>query len=90
MPLLTGEPAIRGRFFFREDLRGLNFQRRPAPLSAALRLLLTHLDDTEPPATTAQVWLSPAAMASAPRMPETETGVIESVTLPSPSCPEAL
>jgi len=50
VPLLTAEPAVKGRFFFRDDLQGLNFQRQPAPLSTALRLLLTHLDDTEPPA----------------------------------------
>jgi hypothetical protein len=50
VPLLTADPAIQGRFFFRDDLRGFNFQRRPAPLAVALRMLLTHLDDTEPPA----------------------------------------
>jgi hypothetical protein len=50
VPLLTADPVIQGRFFFRDDLRGFNFQRRPAPLAVALRMLLTHLDDTEPPA----------------------------------------
>jgi hypothetical protein len=50
VPLLTADPAAKGRFFFRDDLRGFNFQRQPAPLATALRMLLTHLDDTEPPA----------------------------------------
>jgi hypothetical protein len=50
VPLLTADPGIQGRFFFRDDMRGFNFQRRPAPLAVALRMLLTHLDDTEPPA----------------------------------------
>jgi hypothetical protein len=50
VPLLTADPATQGRFFFRDDMQGFNFQRRPAPLGVALRMLLTHLDDTEPPA----------------------------------------
>src|SRR4029077_9779976 len=33
VPLLTGDPAIKGRFFFREDMQGFNFQRRPAQLA---------------------------------------------------------
>ena len=50
VPLLTADPVTQGRFFFRDDMQGFNFQRRSAPLAMALRMLLTHLDDTEPPA----------------------------------------
>src|ERR1700730_13377270 len=39
VPLLTADPAIQGRFFFRDDMRGFNFQRRPAPLAVALRMM---------------------------------------------------
>jgi len=28
--VLEGPPSIRGHFFYREDMRGLNFERRPA------------------------------------------------------------
>jgi hypothetical protein len=48
--LLTADPSIKGRFFYREDMRGTNFVRRQAPLSAALQALLTHLDNPQPPA----------------------------------------
>ena len=27
--VLEGAPSIRGQFFYREDMRGLNFERRP-------------------------------------------------------------
>jgi Cupin-like domain len=49
VPLVTADPATQGRFFFREDMRGFNFQRRQAAMAVALRMLLTHLHDTEPP-----------------------------------------
>ena len=48
--LLTAHPSIQGRFFYREDMRGTNFERRLAPLSAGLEALLTHLDNQQPPA----------------------------------------
>jgi hypothetical protein len=50
LPLLTAPPAIKGRFFYREDMRSPNFERRAAPLAAGLRALLTHLADPNPPA----------------------------------------
>lgn len=48
---LCAEPAVRGRFFYQNDMRGLNFTRRQQPLSAALDQLLAKLDDPEPSAT---------------------------------------
>jgi mannose-6-phosphate isomerase-like protein (cupin superfamily) len=48
--LLIGEPSIHGRFFYREDLKSLNFERRPGKISEALELLLAHQDDSSPPA----------------------------------------
>jgi Cupin-like domain len=48
--LLTAEPAIEGRFFYREDMRGTNFERRLAPLATGLQALLTHLHNQQPPA----------------------------------------
>lgn len=50
VPLLTAHPSIRGRFFYTEDMRGTNFERRTAPLSAGLQALLTHFEDPQPPA----------------------------------------
>jgi hypothetical protein len=49
-PLLTADPSIKGRFFYRDDMRGANFERRLAPLSAGLQALLMHLDNQQPPA----------------------------------------
>lgn len=50
LPLITAPPAIKGRLFYREDLRSANFERRPAPLATGLQTLLAHLADPEPPA----------------------------------------
>jgi len=48
--LLTAHPSIEGRFFYREDMRGTNFERRQAPLAAGLQALIAHLDTPQPPA----------------------------------------
>lgn len=50
LPLLTAPPAIKGRFFYRDDMRTPNFERRAVPLAAGLRALLAHLADPDPPA----------------------------------------
>lgn len=44
-----GAPAIKGRFFYTPDMMSLNFDRRPAPISATLRRLLELEDVSEPP-----------------------------------------
>jgi hypothetical protein len=51
-PLSTyvGAPDIGGRFFYRDDLRGFNFERGEAPLPAILKMLLTDEGAGRPPA----------------------------------------
>ncbi len=48
--VLEGPPSIRGHFFYREDMRGLNFERKPATIGATLERLLAQLDDPNPAA----------------------------------------
>ena len=50
VPLLTAPPDVHGRFFYREDMRGPNFERHRATLAAVLEALLAHLTDPQPPA----------------------------------------
>lgn len=47
---LWGTPAIRGRFFYSDDLASVNFARKPEKISSTLETLLMHVDDAEPPA----------------------------------------
>jgi hypothetical protein len=47
---LFGDPSIQGRFFYRDDLLSVNFERKPAPITSSLERLLTIIDDAEPPA----------------------------------------
>jgi len=48
--VLEGPPDIRGHFFYRDDMRGLNFERRPATISATIERLLAQEPDPDPPA----------------------------------------
>lgn len=48
---LTAEPSIKGRFFYREDMRGLNFERKQETFRTAFDRLLALIDVEEPPAT---------------------------------------
>ena len=52
--ILRGEPQIRGRFFYTEDMSALNFQRRNGPLGEALDQLLAVRTDEAPPALAVQ------------------------------------
>jgi hypothetical protein len=45
----TGAPEIGGRFFYNDDITGLNFEARRVPLTEFLRRLETHLNDNDPP-----------------------------------------
>jgi hypothetical protein len=48
--VLEGPPSIRGHFFYRDDMRGLNFERKPATIGATIERLLAQADDPNPPA----------------------------------------
>lgn len=50
LPLLTAPPAVQGRFFYGNDMRSPNFERRTAPLAAGLHALLAQLANPDPPA----------------------------------------
>lgn len=47
---IIGAPAIKGRFFYTEDLKALNFARRQVPIAATLRQLLAMRAVEAPPA----------------------------------------
>lgn len=51
---LIGSPAIKGRFFYSDDLQGLNFQRRAPTLETVVERLLRAADEEAPPAIAAQ------------------------------------
>lgn len=57
-----GPPAIRGRFFYNDDLSGVNFTQHEATVSAVLDRLLALRDDPEPPAVAMQSILEPEAV----------------------------
>lgn len=44
----VGDPNIRGRFFYRDDLMSVNFQRAQVPVSAALEQLLQMMEQENP------------------------------------------
>lgn len=46
---MFGDAAIAGRFFYDDDLTGLNFQRRRQPLAQSLEQLLQLLEESRPP-----------------------------------------
>jgi Cupin-like domain len=48
--VLEGPPSIHGHFFYRDDMRGLNFERRPATITAIIERLLAQEQQANPPA----------------------------------------
>ena len=54
----VGPPSIGGRFFYRDDMRGLNFERRPEGLRAVLERLLGYIGQDNVPS----VYVGAAAM----------------------------
>ena len=48
--VLEGPPSIRGHFFYREDMRGMNFERRPGTIGATIEKLLAQAGDPDPAA----------------------------------------
>jgi hypothetical protein len=48
--ILEGPPSIKGHFFYRDDMRGLNFERRPSTISQTIDRLLAQAGDPNPAA----------------------------------------
>jgi hypothetical protein len=48
--VLEGPPSIRGRFFYDDNMRTLNFERRPASIGATIDRLLAQVANPDPPA----------------------------------------
>jgi len=46
--VMEGPPSIRGRIFYREDMSGFNFERKPGMVGATLERLLAQADDANP------------------------------------------
>ncbi|MCI4645229.1 MAG: cupin-like domain-containing protein [Hyphomonadaceae bacterium] len=57
---IYGSPEIAGKYFYNEDLSGLNFERHPALISASLDRILTSMNDTRPASTYIQSVPTPA------------------------------
>lgn len=64
-----GAPEIKGRFFYSDDLRGFNFERKKLPFGDFLNLLLQHMNDPN----------SPAFYAGAVRIPQVLPGIIPEI-----------
>lgn len=54
MPVFIGPPAIKGRFSYRDDLRGFNFDRKSRTLISTLKALRELAEIEEPPAVAMQ------------------------------------
>jgi hypothetical protein len=48
---LSAHASVKGRFFYREDMKGLNFERKAQSLAAVLERLVALAGEKEPPAT---------------------------------------
>src|ERR1700729_154550 len=46
----VGPPAIKGRLFYRDDMRGFNYERVVEPFQTSLERILTHMGEPDPPA----------------------------------------
>lgn len=45
-----GDPSIQGRFFYQNDMQGFNFERITEKFDDAIRRILSHIDNPNPPA----------------------------------------
>ena len=50
IPAFLGPPQIKGRFWYRQDMRGFNYEQRLAPLAELLDAILAIRGQAEPPA----------------------------------------
>ena len=57
-----GAPSIQGRFFYNEDLSGVNFEQREGTVGSVLDRLLTLQDEAAPPAVAMQSTPEPQAL----------------------------
>lgn len=48
--VMVGRPEIKGRYFLRDDMTGLNFEREQHSLNATLARILANIDQPDPPA----------------------------------------
>ncbi|MEO8017926.1 MAG: cupin-like domain-containing protein [Pseudomonadota bacterium] len=59
---MYGDPAIRGHFFYNDELTGHNFERRPAAFAHSLAQLLALLDEPAPPSIYAGAVPTPSSL----------------------------
>src|SRR5262245_57797539 len=59
---MHGPPSIRGRFFYNDDLTGLNFERNSQPLTQSIDRLLELMEVADPPALYVGALAAPAAL----------------------------
>ena len=57
-----GAPSIQGRFFYNDDLSGVNFEQREGTVGSVLDRLLTLQEDADPPAVAMQSIPEPQAL----------------------------
>jgi hypothetical protein len=48
-PAFLGPPQIEGRFWYRDDMRGVNYKQSMAPLAQILQAILAARDEAQPP-----------------------------------------
>ena len=59
---MHGDPSIGGRFFYNDDLSGLNFERNSMPLVRSVDRLLELIDVPTPPALYVGALAAPSAL----------------------------
>lgn len=76
--VVAAEPSAGGKFFYSDDMNGLNFRSGQAPLSVLLDSLIGQMGEPEPPAVAVQSTSIPdylPGFAEANRLPLVDAGV---------------